>query len=80
MTTPDMSDEDELFSVWWFDPDGYSTRERDGLGAKEAVELAKEISERPAVPGFPWIVRIIITDWGDRTVFEWRDGEVTFPK
>jgi len=75
-----MVDEDnELFSVVWFDQEGWSTRERTDLPAKDAVILAHELSLRPAATSGA-IARIIITDWGDRTVFEWKDGEVTFPK
>jgi hypothetical protein len=49
------------------------------LEAEAAATLAVECSRRPAaVAGF--IRRIIITDGGDDTVFEWRYGEgVTFP-
>jgi len=79
VTNPDMSDENELFSVVWFDAEGYSTRERTDLGAKDAVILAHDISLRPAATS-GMIARIIIVDWGDRTVFEWKDGEVTFPR
>ena len=70
---------DELFSVVWFDPEGYSYRERSQLSGREAVILAHDLSLRPAATS-GMIKRIIITDWGDRTVFEWKDGEVTFPR
>jgi hypothetical protein len=74
-----MSDEDELFSVVWFDAEGYWTKEAQDLGPRDAVLLARALSIGPAAREGS-INRIIITDWGDRTVFEWKDGEVTFPK
>lgn len=71
-----MSDE---FSVWWDDPEGMQHREGRAMGAEEAVELAKSLTVRPAaLMGI--IRRVIITDGGDFTVFEWKQGEgVTFP-
>ncbi len=70
-----MSDE---FSVWLFFPDGSYVPEKRWIGAEEAVKLAKSCTERPAaVAGF--IPRIIITDGGDCTCFEWEHGKgVTF--
>ena len=74
-----MSDEDELFSVVWFDQEGYSTRVATDLPAENAVRQAFVLSRWPAKHRNK-IARIIIVDWGDRTVFEWKDGEVTFPR
>jgi hypothetical protein len=68
------------FSVWWDDPQGNHHPERRFIGAQEAVELAKNLTQRPAVL-LGIIQRVIITDGGDFTVFEWKHGEgVTFPK
>jgi hypothetical protein len=69
----------EQYSVYLFFPDGSSHCEREFVSDKEAVELAAECSRRPAaIAGL--IRRIIITDAGDDTVFEWKFGEgVTFP-
>jgi hypothetical protein len=71
-----MSDE---FSVYWFDDDDFSHAEARGIGPKEAVELAKSLTVRPAtLMGI--ICRVIITDGGDVTVFEWKKDEgVTYP-
>jgi hypothetical protein len=72
-----MSDE---LSVWIFFPNAAGSEcVGQALGAREAVEMAKDYSERPAaLAGF--ITRIIITDGGDHTVFEWCHGEgVTYP-
>lgn len=67
------------FSVWWDDPEGMHHCEGRAMGAKEAVELAKSFTERPAV-AMGIIRRVIITDGGDNTVFEWlADKGVTFP-
>lgn len=76
-----MSEERAEFSVVLFFPDGTYEYVKRFVGAEEAVRTAKDYSTstRPAVLlGF--IKRIIITDGGDCTVFEWRAGEgVTFP-
>lgn len=69
----------ELFSVAQFFPNGTWEYVKRGVEAKEAVETAKDYSERPAAK-IGIIRRIIITDGGDNTVFEWKFGEgVTFP-
>lgn len=49
------------------------------VDAKTAVETAKEYTDRPAAL-IGIVCRIIITDGGDFTVFEWKFGEgVTYP-
>lgn len=67
------------FSVYWFDADECSYPELRGVDAKTSVEFAKGLTERPAaLMGI--IQRIVITDGGDFTVFEWKNGEgVTYP-
>jgi hypothetical protein len=71
-----MSDE---FSVYWWDPEGNSHREASHLDARAAVEFAHRLTLRPAV-ALGVIRRVIITDGGDFTVFEWKLGEgVTYP-
>jgi hypothetical protein len=68
----------DLFNVVLFFPDGSSHYEQRGLGPKEAVELAKQCTERPAAR-IGMIDRVIITDCGDCTNFEWCYGKgVTF--
>ena len=49
------------------------------VSAEEAVETARSYTTRPAaVLGI--IRRVIITDGGDNTCFEWKNGEgVTYP-
>lgn len=74
----------EEFSVYWFDPDGISHREAAFIGVRQAVELARSLTKRPAakikIRGRVVIQRVIITDGGDHTVFEWKYGKgVTFP-
>lgn len=67
------------FSVVTFFPDDSYNVVRRNVGAQEAVEAAKDFSERPAAK-IGVIKRIIITDGGDFTVFEWINGKgVTFP-
>jgi hypothetical protein len=71
-----MNEERAEFSVVQFFPDGNVKR---FVGAEEAVRTAKDYSTRPAIL-LGVIERIIITDGGDCTVFEWKAGEgVTFP-
>jgi len=83
-----MSDIDEAgvddpgraqFSVWLFFPDDIHEPELQWVDAKTAVERARSCALRPAAQA-GIIRRIIITDGGDHTVFEWKFGEgVTFP-
>jgi hypothetical protein len=69
----------EEYSVALYFPSGDYIYERRGLSDEAAVNLAKECSERPAAK-IGLIERIIITDDGDDTVFEWQYGRgVTFP-
>lgn len=62
------------YSVYWFDPDGGSHRERQFVTAGEAMEMAASLAHRPAAK-IGIIRRVIVTDGGDLTVFEWRYGE-----
>jgi hypothetical protein len=74
-----MNEERAEFSVVQFFPDGTYEYVKRLVGAEEAVRTAKDYSTRPAVL-LGVIERIIITDGGDCTVFEWKAGEgVTFP-
>lgn len=68
------------YAVVLFFPDESYLYEGRGLDAQTAVWLAKECSQRPAAQaGF--IRRIIITDQGDHTTFEWKFGVgVTYPR
>jgi hypothetical protein len=73
-----MSEREE-FSVWVFWPDESHFALARFIGAEHAVRMA-----RLATRGWPArcidASRIIITDGGDHTCFEWRRGEgVTFP-
>lgn len=70
---------EEVFDVWQFFPDDTYERMRSRLTAKEAVEEAKRLTE--TLGGrLGTTRRVIITDDGDNTVFEWRFGEgVTYP-
>jgi hypothetical protein len=71
-----MSDE---WSVWIFFPDGGHVAEAQWIGPEAAVKLAYELTRRPAAR-VGIIERVIITDGGDFTCFEWQFGKgVTFP-
>jgi hypothetical protein len=67
------------FSVYQFFRDEMSERVLQFVDPKTAVECAKRLTE--SVGGrLGTTRRVIITDGGDYTVFEWKHGEgVTFP-
>jgi hypothetical protein len=70
---------DSEFSVVEFYDDGeYAYVER-WLDGESAVKVAKRCTEKPAVR-LGIITKVIITDGGDFTVFQWEHGKgVTFP-
>jgi hypothetical protein len=73
-----MNSENE-FSVWLFFPDDSHVAECQWVDAETAVKTAKGATLRPAAKT-SLIRRVIITDGGDFTVFEWQCGKgVTFP-
>lgn len=77
MRTPDA--DDGPFAVYIFFPDGSHHCEGSFTEALEAVQCAKRQTEKPAVL-LGMIRRVIITDGGDFTCFEWKHGEgVTYP-
>jgi hypothetical protein len=67
------------FSVWLFFPDESHWAEVRWVDVGTAVVTAKAVTLRPAAKtGLIW--RVIITDRGDFTVFEWQYSKgVTFP-
>lgn len=68
------------FSVFWQDPDGNCHKERAFVSAKEAVECAHSLANRPATR-MGIIRKIMITDGDDFTVFLWEhDKGVVFPQ
>lgn len=70
---------EELFSVYQFFRDGTHEKVREDVGAEEAVKAAHHYSRNVAA-AMGMTRRVIITDSGDSTVFEWKYGEgVTFP-
>jgi len=74
-----MSEREE-YSVWVFFPDGTHHAVLRWVDAKTAVEKAKSQTETIGAR-IGTTVRIIITDGGDLTCFEWKYGEgVTYPK
>jgi hypothetical protein len=73
-----MSTEEE-FSVWIFFPDGTHLAELRWVDAEAALECARFVIARPAAR-LGIINKVIITDGGDYTAFEWQYGKgVTFP-
>ena len=72
-------DERAQFSVYAYECDGTTTRELTFIGLSEAIMWARWLTETyEARHG--QVVRIIITDGGDHTVFEWKYGKgVTWP-
>ena len=73
----DSDDRDE-FSVVEFYDDGYHRYVERLLGAEAAVKLSKLVVD--SAERRPHVTRVIITDGGDFTVFEWQRGKgVTLP-
>lgn len=71
-----MSDE---FSVFQFFEDDSYERVRSHVGAEEAVNAAKHYTTSVGAR-IGTTKRVIITDGGDSTVFEWVHGRgITFP-
>ena len=67
------------FSVWIFWADGTHSAVAVLIKAGEAVRMAQTLSIYLG-PADPTCERIIVTNGGDDTVFEWKRGEgVTFP-
>jgi len=69
---------EELFTVWQFSSDDWYVKAAEGLPAKLVVDYAHWMTHtQDACDGE--IQRVIITDEGNHTVFEWKFGEgVTF--
>ncbi|MEH2525851.1 MULTISPECIES: hypothetical protein [unclassified Bradyrhizobium] len=69
----------EFSVVQFFRDDSYEYVRR-FVSAEEAVQTAKHYTDNVATKlGF--VNRVIITDGGDHTVFEWKRGKgVTFPE
>lgn len=69
----------EAHSVYIFFPDGTSHCEGRNLDALPAIQRARSFINRPAAK-LGVITRIIVTDRGGATNFEWKYGEgITFP-
>jgi enoyl-CoA hydratase/carnithine racemase len=69
------------FSVYQFFPDGQYERLERMVSAEKAMEVAKSYTmpTRPAVK-LGIIMRVIVTDGADLTVFDWKNGGgVVFP-
>jgi hypothetical protein len=74
-----MNDDGETFSVCQFFRDGTSEYVRRNVPAKEAVEAAQHYTSSVAA-SLGMVERVIITDSGDQTNFEWQHGKgVTYP-
>jgi hypothetical protein len=71
---------DGEFSVAEFYSDGFHAYVERWLDAESAVRLAKRCTEKPAATQ-GWIRKVIITDGGDDTMFQWEHSKgVTFPR
>lgn len=69
------------FSVWWWDPEGNYNREADHVDAETAVNTVRSLLNRKPAMMLGVFKRIIITDGGDFTVYEWKHGEgQTYPE
>jgi hypothetical protein len=67
------------FSLYWWDPEDYCHEEMRFVDAETAMKRAANLARGPAsLLGI--VKRIIITDGGDCTNFEWKHGEgIVFP-
>lgn len=77
---------DKQFSVYQFFEDETQEKVREFVGAEEAVRAARHYTTSVAAR-IGVTVRVIITDGGDHTVFEWQygkgivfDGEKHYPE
>lgn len=69
----------ELFSVYQFFPDETYEQVRSRVELEEAMNTARRFSSSVGAQ-IGTTRRVIVTDSGDNTVFEWKHGEgVTFP-
>ena len=74
-----MMQEGGEFSVYQFFPDGGYEAAAQFIDAESAVTLAKRLTQTVGAK-LGTTTRVIITDGGDHTVFEWQNGKgVTFP-
>jgi hypothetical protein len=70
---------DDEFSVYQFFKDGTYERVRDHVSALEAMQAVRHYTDNVAVR-MGITKRVIITDGGDCTCFEWINGKgVVFP-
>lgn len=67
------------YSVWWWDREDNQHQEKRFVDAKAAVEAAHRLAQGPASL-LGMVNRVIITDGGDFTNFEWKKGVgITYP-
>jgi hypothetical protein len=69
-----MTREEGEFSVFQFFPDGNHEEIRHHVSSEEATKAAMTYTTNPASK-VGIVRRVIITDAGDYTVFEWKYGE-----
>ena len=70
------------FSLYWYGIDGVQIEELRFVSAERAVKQAFALihPSRP-IQRIGWMTRLIITDGGDCTTFEWIKGKgIVFPK
>ena len=64
------------FSVYWWDIDGNQNEELRFVLPEVAMSAVTRLTKGP---GKMFVHRVIITDGGDLTNFEWVAGKVIFP-
>jgi hypothetical protein len=75
-----MNDERDEFSVYVFDRDERSHRVAGFVDVRRAVRIARTVTLVSDATAPFEVERVIITDGGDFTVFEWKRAHgVTFP-
>lgn len=69
----------ELFSVYWWDATNGQHEELRFVPVEQAMRAVQRLTKGPASM-FGMVKRVIITDAGDCTNFEWKHGEgVVYP-
>lgn len=74
-----VNDKTELFSLYWYDPDGRQYAELKHVPCDEKfVSALKRLTQGPAAQ-IGAVTKVVVTDQMDFTNFLWEKGVVIFP-
>jgi hypothetical protein len=68
----------EEFSVYWWDREGGQHEEMRFVAVESALRAVTRLTQGPAAM-LGMVQRVLITDGGDCTCFDWRDGKLIYP-